>query len=304
MTPKFIIIHTAAFKGEASIDEVRRWHTSPDPNDPSKPWSDIGYHYYIRRDGSLQKGREETHVGAHCKNMGMNSKSLGICLEGHGDYEAFTQDQRNALCDLYEDILTRWDIPVEDVLGHRETGAPKTCPGARVDMDDIRNMLSISLRLHNLPQRRGDEIQFGIIDPAEIPEWRTEMPAEWTTPVSYSNTLAEFVGALEAKFKRQRTARLIFNAVISFLSKRVPELKHLKLNVMDTKKGWLANKLEEKSTYVGALVTVAVLVLGYFGYSVGVAELTTVVEAVVMAISALILAGAGLYDIFRDEPDE
>ena len=73
---------------------------------------------------------------------------------------------------------------------------------------------------------------------------------------------------------------------------------------MNTKKGWLANKLEEKSTYVGALVTVTVLVLGYFGYSVGVAELTTAVEAVVMAISALILAGAGLYDLFRTERTE
>jgi len=41
--------------------------------------------------------------------------------------------------------------------------------------------------------------------------------------------------------------------------------------------------------------------LGYFGYSVGVAELTTAVEAVVMALSALIVAGAGLYDLFRDE---
>ena len=301
MTPKFIIIHTAAFKGEASIEDVRKWHLKRD-------FLDVGYHYYIRRDGSLQKGRQETHVGAHCTDMDMNNRSLGICFEGHGDYEAFTQDQRNALCDLYEDILTRWDIPVEDVLGHRETGAPKTCPGSKVDMDDIRNMLSISLRLHNLPQRRGDEIQFGNIDPAEIPDWRTEMPAEWTTPVSYSNTLAEFKAGLRQRFERRNKRTKIFNFALSVLSKRLgaPELNMLKLTEIDMseKKPWLERKLKEKSTSVGALITVAVLVLGYFGYNVGVAELTTAVEAVVMAISGVIVAGAGLYEIFRDEPDE
>lgn len=73
---------------------------------------------------------------------------------------------------------------------------------------------------------------------------------------------------------------------------------------MTEKKGWLEKKLEEKSTYVGAVVTVAVLVLGYFGYSVGVAELTTHVEAVVISISALIVAAGGLYDLFREESSE
>jgi len=296
MTPKFIIIHTAAFKGEASIDEVRRWHLERD-------FLDVGYHYYIRRDGTIQKGRQETHVGAHCTDMDMNYRSLGICFEGHGDYEAFTQDQRNAMCDLYEDILTRWDIPVEDVLGHRETGAPKTCPGNKVDMDDIRNMLKLSMAF--LPERRGDEIQPAKTDP---PKWEMSMPAEWVQPVSYSNTLAEFKAGLRRRFERRNKAVFFFNFALSVLSKRlgVPELNMLKLTEIDMaeKKPWLERKLEEKSTYVGALVTVAVLVLGYFGYSVGVAELTTAVEAVVMAISALIVAGAGLYDIFRNEPDE
>jgi hypothetical protein len=295
MTPRYIIIHTAAFEGKASIDDVRRWHLE-------RGFNDIGYHYYIRRDGGIQSGRGETTPGAHCVDMGMNQKSLGICFEGHGDKEPFTQKQRNALCSLYAVLHDSWGITPGSVLGHRETGANKTCPGTQVDMKDLRDMLRMELRF--LPERRGDEIERDTIPPRTIDTDERKPPSDFTNPVSYSNTLAEFVRSLEAKFRRRQIARLIFNGAISILSTRVPELNHLKLNIMTTKKGWLERKLEEKSTYVGALITVAVLVLGYFGYNVGVAELTTHVEALVIAVSAVIIAAGGLYDLFRDEPEE
>lgn len=40
----------------------------------------IGYHYVIRRDGSIEKGRPDDMVGAH--TSGQNANSLGICYEG------------------------------------------------------------------------------------------------------------------------------------------------------------------------------------------------------------------------------
>ena len=303
MIPKYVIIHTAAHQGDNSIDDVRRWHIE-------RGFMDVGYHYYIRRDGEIQTGRQETHIGAHCQDMDMNYNSLGVCFEGHGDYEPLTQQQRNSLCDLYEGIVERWDIPVKDVLGHRETGAPKTCPGKKVDMDDLRNMLNLSSRF--LPKRRGDEIA-----PVEtkLPRPRlTKLPPEWVEPVSYSNTLADFKGALRKRLARKEKTRFFFNLAVTALSNRLglPELKMLKLETNNLKvntmaeeaKGWLEKKLEEKSTYIGAAITVAVLILGYFGLEISVAELTSSVESVIVAASALIVALSGLYELFRDEKTE
>ena len=41
---------------------------------------DIGYHFYITRDGEIHRGRPLEKVGAHCRNH--NSHSIGICYEG------------------------------------------------------------------------------------------------------------------------------------------------------------------------------------------------------------------------------
>lgn len=135
MIPIYLIVHTAAFKGDADIDKVREWHLA-------RGFNDVGYHWYIRRDGTLQQGRKENVKGAHCLHMGMNHKSIGVCFEGHGDFEKPTVAQLATFKALYEDIKGRWGIPVQNVLGHRETGAPKTCPGTKVDMHEMRHFLS------------------------------------------------------------------------------------------------------------------------------------------------------------------
>lgn len=143
MTPSYIIIHTAAARIAAGIEDIDRWHKEMGfRRKGTHDLQHVGYQYYIRKDGTIQRGRDETEVGAHCKDMGMNRKSIGICFEGHGDYDAFTRAQRKSLSHLYQQITGRWDIPIENVLGHRETGAKKTCPGNKIDMHELRNSLS------------------------------------------------------------------------------------------------------------------------------------------------------------------
>ncbi len=44
-------------------------------------WAGIGYHFYIRKDGSIYRGRPLNAVGAHC--VGINAISIGICFEGN-----------------------------------------------------------------------------------------------------------------------------------------------------------------------------------------------------------------------------
>jgi len=135
--PKYVVIHTAAAANEDNVpvyqpaSVIRDYHRS-------KGWLDIGYHYYIEKDGRIVPGRAELARGAHCVDLGMNRKSIGICCAGHGDFADFLPAQYASLYDLIVSICQRFSVTVCDVVGHRETGAPKTCPGNRVDMQKIR----------------------------------------------------------------------------------------------------------------------------------------------------------------------
>ena len=53
---------------------------------------DIGYHFYITRDGEIHRGRPLEKVGAHCRNH--NSHSIGICYEGGLDADCCPKDTR------------------------------------------------------------------------------------------------------------------------------------------------------------------------------------------------------------------
>jgi len=143
MTPEYLIIHTAAHgKNDEAYDttaaQIDRWHKD-------RGWSGIGYHYVIRFDGTIEKGREDNEKGAHAR--GLNGKSLGICLSGHGDIAVPTVSQVSALVSLCANLCDRHGIDKARVLGHREiarAGAPdprKTCPGKNVNMDKVRNTL-------------------------------------------------------------------------------------------------------------------------------------------------------------------
>ena len=79
---KYIVIHCAATKPSMDIGaaEIRKWHT-----DPPRNWDDIGYHYVVRRSGTIEKpmlevGRYLEIPGAHVANH--NHESIGICLVG------------------------------------------------------------------------------------------------------------------------------------------------------------------------------------------------------------------------------
>lgn len=143
--PDTIILHTAA-ASVASAEDVDRWHRARGfRRAPFRAGHlrHIGYHAYIRKTGDLIPCRDENEMGAHCVDGGMNSRSIGICLEGHGDREPWTVSQFDTLVTLLADIRGRHPrIAVRGtsaLIGHREAGAPKTCPGLMIDMDGVRD---------------------------------------------------------------------------------------------------------------------------------------------------------------------
>ncbi len=127
--PEILVIHCSATKNEISydIEEIRKWHLQ-------RGWKDVGYHYVIKRDGTIQMGRLETEVGAHVR--GHNQNSLGICLIGNDN---FTSKQYTSVDRLYRDICSRYSIMPDDVYGHYEFTDEKTCPN--LEMDSLRERL-------------------------------------------------------------------------------------------------------------------------------------------------------------------
>ena len=70
-----IIVHCSANKAGSALRmaDIDRYHRS-------LGWKCCGYHYVIPTDGSIEIGRPEEMVGAHCVNH--NKYSIGVCYIG------------------------------------------------------------------------------------------------------------------------------------------------------------------------------------------------------------------------------
>ena len=119
-----IIVHcTATPEGrDISVETIRGWHVK------ERGWSDIGYHWVIGLDGSINKGRDESISGAHAK--GYNSKSVGVVYVGGCDANMKAKDtrtdaQKTSLHCLLQDLKGRY--PNAEIIGHRDVSS-KECP--------------------------------------------------------------------------------------------------------------------------------------------------------------------------------
>lgn len=122
-----IVVHCSATDDNVDIGaaEIRKWHTD-------KGWSDIGYHYVIRRNGMIEVGRPLEQAGAHAE--GFNANSIGVCLVGGVEADDkmkaevnYTREQWYTLAGLVQDLSERFQFAI--VHGHRDLpGVTKACP--------------------------------------------------------------------------------------------------------------------------------------------------------------------------------
>ena len=125
-----IIVHCSATPPSMIVgaDDIRKWHIT-------RGWSDIGYHYVIRRNGVTEAGRDIEKAGAHAK--GHNEDSIGICLIGGIDEEGKPDDNYTLL--QYNELLRlinflKITFPIKLLKGHRDLpGVTKACPCFDVD---------------------------------------------------------------------------------------------------------------------------------------------------------------------------
>lgn len=124
-TVTLLIIHCSATPQgvRLSFEQCRRDHIL------HRRFSDIGYHFYLTRDGEIHRGRPLEKVGAHCRNH--NRHSIGICYEGGLTADGHpadtrTREQKASLVALLREL--RRMFPKALVVGHHDLDPQKACP--------------------------------------------------------------------------------------------------------------------------------------------------------------------------------
>ena len=119
-----IILHHAESKS-CTADDIHSWHLS-------NGWAGIGYHFFVRKDGTIYRGRPENVIGSHAK--GSNSDSIGICFEGSYMTETMSRTQINAGRELVAYLKKKYGI--SKVQKHKDV-CSTNCPGTNFPFDEI-----------------------------------------------------------------------------------------------------------------------------------------------------------------------
>lgn len=116
-----IIWHCADTDIDIGVKQIREWHKVKGFTSPSG--EHCGYHYIIRKSGTIEVGRIEEEAGEHC--AGENHDSLGICLVAR----LFNTDkQLDGAKQLTLKLLEKYCLTPFDVYGHRDFNNAKSCP--------------------------------------------------------------------------------------------------------------------------------------------------------------------------------
>lgn len=126
--PDLIVLHyTAMHSTEAALERL------------CDPEVEVSCHYLIGPDGTVWQMVSEEHRAWHAgagkwgSVTDVNSHSIGIELANLGDHP-FSEPQMAALEVLLADIMDRWAIPPERVIGHSDMAPDrKSDPGPRFD---------------------------------------------------------------------------------------------------------------------------------------------------------------------------
>jgi len=134
--PNRLVVHHIEAEGEAwTVEKIHIMHQT----EAQFRFAGIGYHYYIRLNGDVYKGRPDFAVGAHAQ--GANQDTLGIAFEG--DYDTRSNmpvEQFIGWCELKDFLDGKYGVCT--VFGHREVGS-SACPGRYFPLDNVKGCLSL-----------------------------------------------------------------------------------------------------------------------------------------------------------------
>ena len=133
ITDMIVIHHTGNPEDDdLSAEEIHESHIA-------QGWAGIGYHYVIRKDGSIELGRPVDTVGAHA--YGENSHTIGVHVCGNFNLADPTDEQIESCAILVGWLACKYGLTVnaDTVVGHRDL-MPTACPGDTLynSLDTIR----------------------------------------------------------------------------------------------------------------------------------------------------------------------
>lgn len=134
-----IVLHHAE-ADNCTVYDINRWHKN-------NGWAGIGYHFYVRKDGSIYTGRKINQIGAHAGsnsskatykyNNWANKETIGICAEGRYTVETMPEIQRKAIIWLCKYCIEKYPS-IERIYKHKEISSTD-CPGKNYPFDEIVN---------------------------------------------------------------------------------------------------------------------------------------------------------------------
>jgi len=133
-----VIHHIGGTNRDVTAEEIHGWHLS-------NGWSGIGYHYVIRKDGTVERGRPKEYTGSHA--YGFNSQSIGVNVVG--EFEGFEPEpvQIESLVKLLADLCEFYSLEPnsETIIGHRDLMSTE-CPGTNLYsmLPEIRDKVKIA----------------------------------------------------------------------------------------------------------------------------------------------------------------
>lgn len=160
-----IVIHCSATRAgwDVRARDIERWHQE-------RGYKQIGYHFVIDLDGTIEDGRPLTMYGAHCSTSGVsgrsyNKHSIGICYVGGLDANGRAADtrtvaQKKALAELVYRLMDEY--PITDVLGHRDA-SPDANKDGKISRNewikecpcfDVRSEFAISMCVAEKKERK------------------------------------------------------------------------------------------------------------------------------------------------------
>ena len=119
---KIVVHHTGNdTDDDLSAEEIHRIHQSLE-------WSGCGYHYIVRKNGDIERGRPEWSIGSHA--YGYNWETLGVHLSGNFELVEPTEVQIENAAYLIGWLCEKYDLVPDKlhVVGHRDLMAT-ACPG-------------------------------------------------------------------------------------------------------------------------------------------------------------------------------
>ena len=157
-----IIVHCSATKAgqDFTAADIDCWHRE-------RGFNGIGYHYVVRLDGKLEKGRDVSLAGAHCR--GWNERSVGICYIGGLDAngrpaDTRTNAQKRVLYQIIMDLQREYNIL--QVLGHRDTSPDLNGDGVIEPYEYVRACPCFDVREF---LRNGRELLFVLLVALAVP---------------------------------------------------------------------------------------------------------------------------------------